>query len=134
MKPIIAGVLASVAAFGLLTACGGDVKLTVPTNVTIPTNATIPTGLTIPTGFTLPDDVSLPGSITIPAGVSIPTDFSVPEQAIDAMIAQLQAAGMNIDKDCFEKLLTDDSMRKLVAAGGTPTPEVLQKFFGCIKT
>jgi hypothetical protein len=141
MKSIIAGVLASVATLGLLSACGGnDLKLTVPTTATIPTdatlptNATLPTGLTLPTGVTLPAGVTLPDNITIPPGLSIPTDFTVPDAAIDAMIASLTAAGMNVDKDCFVKLLSDDSLRTLVTAGGTPSPEVLQKFLGCVKS
>jgi hypothetical protein len=133
MKSIIAGVLASVATLGLLSACGNDIKLTVPTSATLPTNATLPTGLTLPTGITLPAGISLPDNVTIPPGASIPTDFTVPDAAVDAMITSLQAAGMNIDKDCFVKLLSDDSLRTLVTAGGTPTPEVIQKFLSCVK-
>ena len=108
MKPIITGVLASVAALGLLSACGGDDKITVPAATTVPTG------------------------LTVPAGVSIPSDLSVPEQAIDLMISQLEAAGMKVDKACFTALLTDDSLRQLVAAGGTPSPEVIQKFISCV--
>ena len=122
MKPIITGLFASIAAVGLLAACGGDNKLSLPTDRTVPTSITLPTDLTIP------------DNITIPAGVSIPSDLSVPQEAIDLMIKQFEAAGMKVDKECLTKLLSDDSLRKLVSAGGTPTPEVIQKFFKCITT
>jgi ABC-type glycerol-3-phosphate transport system substrate-binding protein len=95
MKPIVAGVLASIAALGLLTACGDDAKVTVPTNN---------------------------------------TDDSIPQALIDQMIAQFEAAGMTVDKECFTKLLSDESLRNLVAAGGAPSQEAMQKFFACIKT
>ncbi len=139
MKPIITGLLASIASLGLLAACSGDNKLTLPTNVTVPADASLPAdatlpSITVPTNITLPDGVTIPDSVTIPAGISIPTDFSVPQEAIDLMIKQFEAAGMKVDKDCFTKLLSDDSLRKLVAAGGAPTPEVIQKFFKCITT
>ena len=132
MKPIITGLLASIASLGLLAACGGDNKLTLPTNVTLPANASLPTDITVPTNITLPTDVTFPDGITLPSGVSIPTDFSVPQEAIDLMIQQFEAAGMKVDKACFTELLKDDSLRKLVSAGGTPTPEVITKFFKCI--
>lgn len=127
MKPFVTGILVSIATVGLLSACGSDAKLT------LPTNTTVPTGISLPPGITLPD-ISIPDNATLPAGVSVPTDLSVPAAAIDAMISQLAAAGMTVDKTCFTNLLKDDSLRKLVTAGGTPTPEVLQKFFACITT
>jgi hypothetical protein len=133
MKPIIVGVLASITALGLLSSCGGDNKLTIPTNVTvpevtIPADAGLPTGITIPTGFSIPTDLS------IPTGFSIPTDFSVPQATIDMMIAQFEAAGMKVDKECFTALLADDSLRELAAAGGgaAPSPELMQKFMACL--
>jgi ABC-type glycerol-3-phosphate transport system substrate-binding protein len=118
---MMTGALVSIAALGLLSACGSDSKLTVPTSATTATA----TAITLPAGVTIPD------SVTFPAGVSLPD--SIPQQAIDLMISQMEAAGMKIDKACFTALLKDDSLRKLVAAGGTPTPEVIQKFISCIK-
>jgi hypothetical protein len=137
MKPIITGVLASIAALGLLSACGGDDVLTLPTDVTTETGDTLPTDITLPGGISIPD-ITLPGGITIPditipAGASIPSDLSVPQELIDVMIAQFEAAGMKVDKECFTKLLADDGLRKLAEAGGTPSPEVIQKFFTCIQ-
>ena len=133
MKTFVAGLLASIATVGLLSACSSDTKVTLPTSATVPTGISLPPGVTLPTGLTLPD-VSIPDNATIPAGISVPTDLSVPAAAIDAMITQLAAAGMKVDKTCFTNLLKDDSLRKLVTAGGTPSPDVLQKFFACITT
>ena len=107
MKPIITGLLASIAALGLLSACGSDNKLTVPTSVTVPA------------GVTLPDGVSIPDSI--------------PQATVDLFLAQLEASGMKIDKACFTALLNDASLRKMVAGGGTPAPETIAKFVACIK-
>jgi hypothetical protein len=131
MKPIVAGVLASIAALGLWTACGDDPVKTLPTSNTIPTEVTFPGGITIPEDITIPDDVTIPEGDTVPAG--IPSDASIPEALIDQMIAQFEAAGMNVDKECFTNLLSDESLRNLVTAGGAPSQEVMQKFFACIK-
>lgn len=108
MKSIMTGVLASITALGLLSACGSDSK------VTVSTNATAAVG------------------VTLPSGVSIPSDLSIPQEAIDQMITQMEAAGMKVDKACFTDLLKDDTLRKLVAAGQTASPEVIQKFVACI--
>ena len=107
MKPIITGLLASIAALGLLSACGSDNKLTVPTSVTVP------------------------AGVTLPAGLSIPD--SIPQATVDLFLAQLEASGMKIDKACFTALLNDASLRKMVAGGGTPAPETIAKFVACIK-
>ena len=116
MKRIVAGLLASIAAVGLLSACGGD-------------------DLTLPTATDSADGAVLPGAdITIPDGDVLPSDVSIPQEAIDLMIAQFEAAGMKVDRDCFVALLADESLRDLVAAGGTATPEAIEKFFSCIAT
>ena len=119
MKPIITGLLASMAALGLLSACGSDSKLAVPTTVTVPAGITLPAGVTLPTGITLPGGVSIPDSI--------------PQATVDLFLAQLEASGMKIDKACFTALLNDQSLRKLVAGGGTPAPETIAKFVSCTK-
>ena len=66
----------------------------------------------------------------------LPSDAggTIPEATIDLMIAQFEANGLKVDKACFTALLSDESMRKLVAAssGGTPSPEVIQKFISCM--
>jgi hypothetical protein len=139
MKSIVAGVLATITAVGLLSACGDDVKLTVPQDTTpstgfvIPDDVTLPDDVTIPSDITLPDGVTLPDGATIPAG-ALPSDVSIPTEVIDQMIAQFEAAGMKVDKECFTALLKDESLRKLVEAGGTPNQEAIQKFFSCIST
>ena len=116
MKPIITGVLASIAALGLLAGCGSDAKSSATSDST-------PT-----TGFVSPTELTIPPGASIPSGVSLPT------AAIDAMIAQFEAAGMKVDKACFTALLKDDSLRKLVEAGGTPNQDVIKKFFSCLAT
>lgn len=128
MTSITKGVLASVAALGLLAACGGD-KLSLPT---APPNATTPAGATLPSGITLPPGLTIPDDVTLPSGVSLPSDFTIPEATLDLMITQFEAAGMKVDKECFKNLLKDDSLRKLVEAGGTPSNEVISKFVGCL--
>jgi hypothetical protein len=138
MRSITNGVLASVAALGLLAACGGD-KLSLPTappnattDATTAADATLPTGLTLPPGVTLPTGLTIPDGVTLPSGVSLPSDFTIPDATIDLMITQFEAAGMKVDKECFKNLLKDDSLRKLAEGGGTPTAEVMQKFFACV--
>ena len=71
MKPIITGVLASIAALGLLSACGGDDVLSLPTNVTTETGDTLPTDITVPTDITLPGGITIP-DITLPGGITSP--------------------------------------------------------------
>lgn len=119
MKPIVAGLFASITTLTLLPACGSDSKTAAPS--TSATSATVP-------GLTLPDQA------TLPSGVSLPSDFTIPEQTIDLMIQQFEAAGMKVDRACFTALLSDGSVRKLVEAGstGTPTPELTQKFLACL--
>ena len=122
MKPIITGLLASIAALGLLAGCGSDAKSSA-TTASGATSDSTPT-----TGFVFPAE------LTIPPGASIPSGASLPTAAIDAMIAQFEAAGMKVDKACFTALLKDDSLRKLVEAGGTPNQDVIKKFFSCLAT
>ena len=131
MKPIVAGVLASVAALGLITACGDDPIKTLPTSNSIPTGVTFPEGVTLPDDSTIPDDITIPDDVTIPAGAA--SDISIPEALIDQMVAQFEAAGMNVDKECLTDLLSDESLRNLVVESGTPSPEVMQKFLACLK-
>ena len=41
---------------------------------------------------------------------------------------------MKVDKACFTALLQDESLRKMVEAGGAPNQEAIQKFFTCLST
>ena len=118
MKRLVAAAL--IAALGLLSACGDSKSSSPPT---------VPASV-------VPGDTALPGETTVP-GDTTPSSGAVgslPESMIDLMIAQLEANGMKVDKACFTALLSDESMRKLVAAssGGTPSPEVIQKFISCM--
>ena len=134
MKRIVAGALATIATLGLLSACGSDAKESATDDTSVGSGITLPTGLTIPPGLSLPDislpDISLP-DISLPIDVS---NVSIPQQVIDQMIAQFEAAGMKVDKACFTALLQDESLRKLVEAGGTPNQDAIKKFFTCLST
>jgi hypothetical protein len=121
MKPIITGILASIAAVGLLAGCGSDAKLTSPK---ASTDVTLPGGMTIP---------SLATDVTVPPGATLPTDGSIPTAIIDQMITQFEAAGMKVDRACFENLMKDDSLRKLAESNSTPTAEMITKFVACFK-
>lgn len=140
MKRIFVVTVGLAATVGLLSSCGNDGKLGVPTAQTAAGSgdagaATLPSDVTLP-DLSLPD-LSIP-NLSIPdlslPDISIPTDFTVPQEAIDLMITQFEAAGMKVDRACFTALLSDESLRKLVTAGdnGSPSPEVIQKFLACI--
>ena len=118
MKRLVAAAIASVATLGLLSACGDSKSSLTPT---------VPPSV-LPGG-------TLPGEATLPGGTILPSGATIPEATIDLMISQLEASGMKVDKACLTALLSDESMRKLVAAssGGSPSPEVIQKFISCIK-
>ncbi|MEP7045198.1 MAG: hypothetical protein ABI949_00885 [Ilumatobacteraceae bacterium] len=121
MKPIVAGLLASLTALTLLPACGSDNKAASPSDSTV-------AGSVSPNAAT-----NVPGSSA--ANGSVPTDLTLPAQVIDTMIAQFEAAGMKVDKACFTALLSDPATRQLItAAGATPNPDLIKKFFGCLST
>ena len=131
MKRIVAGTLATIATIGLLSACGDDVKLSAPNASTASTADT-----TVSSGVIFPEEVTIPPGLSLPGG-SLPIDVSnvsVPQQVIDQMIAQFEAAGMKVDKACFTALLKDESLRKMVEAGGTPNQDAIKKFFTCLST
>jgi hypothetical protein len=137
MNRIVAGALATIAALGLMSACGSDAKDSATDNSAAGAGVTLPGGVTLPAGITIPDitipDLSIP-DLSLP-DVSLPIDVSnvtVPQQVIDQMIAQFEAAGMKVDKACFTALLSDESLRKLVEAGGTPNQDAIKKFFTCL--
>jgi hypothetical protein len=84
----------------------------------------------------LPDisipDISIP-DISIP-DVSIP-DINSPAEALDFVITQMELAGVQVDRDCVEKFLEDESIRDQINnSGGQLPPQLLQSFFACIKT
>jgi hypothetical protein len=122
MNRLVAGALTSIAAVGLLSlsACS-DSKSASPTVVS--------DSATTGTGSLVPDEVTIPPGVTIPS-----SGLTVPQATIDLMIAQFEQNGIKVDKACFTALLKDDSLRKLLEAssGATPSPEVIQKFVGCL--
>jgi ABC-type glycerol-3-phosphate transport system substrate-binding protein len=121
MKRLVATALASVATLGLLSACG-DSKSS--------SSTTVPRDTAVPAETVAPGDTAVSGDTILPSDAG----GTIPEATIDLMIAQFEANGLKVDKACFTALLSDESMRKLVAAssGGTPSPEVIQKFISCM--
>ena len=85
MKPIITGILASMAAVGLLSGCGSDAKLTIPK---ASTDVTLPGGVTLPS---VPTDVTVPPGASVPTDGSVSTDGSIPTAIIDQMITKFMA-------------------------------------------
>jgi hypothetical protein len=126
MKPIINAVLASIAVFGLVSACADDSK----PSTSGAGGATLAPGETLPDGATLPNIAS---DFTIPPGGTLPSDFSIPTEAIDQLIAQFETAGIKVDRACFENLLKNDEFRELIASRATPSAEVMQKFTACFQ-
>ncbi len=122
MKRIITGVLASIATLGLLAGCSSDSK----SSATSDSSATSAT-----TGRCPSQRDHLAAWRVHPR---LPAGGSIPATVVDAMIAQFEAAGMKVDKACFTALLKDDSLRKLVEAGGTPSQDMIQKFLSCMGT
>jgi hypothetical protein len=124
------------ATFGLLAACADAPKISVTDRTASDSGAgadvTIPPGLSLP-DLTLPD-ISIP-DVSLPA-ISLPPDFTIPQETIDLMISQFEAAGMKVDRACFTKLLSDESLRKLVEdagkGSGSLSPEIITKFLGCL--
>jgi hypothetical protein len=127
---IAAALLASVACIGLLSACGDDDKVTITTNASAPDLSTADTDA----ADTDAADAPAASSADAPGTETLPSDFTVPQETIDLMIAQFEAAGMKVDKECFTALLSDEGLRELAAAGGqgTPSPELTQKFLACM--
>ena len=127
MKPVVAAALASIAALGMLSACS-DTKSSSRPIVSGPT-VSGPTVSGPPgSGFVFPEETT-----TVPGGTA--TGLTVPQATIDLMIAQFEANGLKVDKACFTALLKDPTLLKLVSAssgGATPSPEVIQKFIGCL--
>lgn len=134
MKLTITGALAVVATVAMLSACGSDDdKSTAPTTTT-GTDVSFPTGDSLPAGDTLPGpDVTFPSGLTIPPGGTFPSDLTIPQEVIDQMLTQFEAAGLNVDRDCFEELLADEELRRLIAAGDTPSAEVIQRLTSCFQ-
>ena len=120
MKRLGAALFASIATVGLLSACG-DNKSASPGTA----SNSVPS-----TGILFPEETT---TVPAPAGQA---GVTVPQATIDQMIAQLVANGLKVDKACFTALLRDPALLKLVTASssGTLSPDVIQKFIGCIGT
>ena len=133
MKPILTGVLASVAVLGLLSACSDDKLSTSSPTGSGSTGSGSAIDATLPSDLTIPPGGTLPPNITIPPGGTFPPDFSIPTAVIDQMVAQFEAAGLKVDRPCFENLLKDEDLRNVIASANTPSADVIQKFVACFK-
>ncbi len=147
MRRITTGILASIAVVGLLSACSSDSKSnagSAPANATVPGGGTAAAGDTLPP-FTLPPGITFPtGVVTLPPGVTLPTlppGLTIPPggtfppgvNVVDVLMAQLQAAGMKVDRPCLEALLQDKSFRSVVMSGSTPSGEMIQNLIKCLR-
>ena len=148
MRRINTAMLASIAVLGLLSACSSDSK-TASTAGTGPADATVPGGGTAAPGgsipaFTLPPGIFPTGSVSLPPGVTLPTlppGLTIPPggtfppgiNVTDLLMAQLQAAGMKVDRPCLDALLNDKAFRTVVMSGSTPTGEMIQNLIKCLR-
>jgi hypothetical protein len=130
MKLTTITALLAVTAGALLSACGGDDDKT--TTPSTPSESTIVTDVSFPTGDTIPA-VTLPPGLTIPPGGTFPPDLTIPQAVVDQMITQFEAAGLKVDRACFENLLQDEELRRLIAGGDTPSAEVIQRLTACFQ-
>ena len=127
MNRVVATAFASIAALGLLSACG-DSKSVLPPAAS---DSAPPVSDSAPpvSGFIFPEETT-----TVP-GDAIPSGAAVPQATIDLMIAQFEANGLKVDRACFTELLKDPALTQLIeASGATPSPEVIQKFVRCLGT
>ena len=120
MKRVVATAFASIAALGLLSACGDSKSV-------LPPSASAPESAPPVSGFIFPEETT-----TVP-GAANPSGITVPQATIDLMIAQFEANGLKVDRACFTELLKDPALTQLIeASGATPSPEVIQKFIRCL--
>jgi len=119
MKRIVATALASIAAVGLLAACG-DSK---PASLSTAADSAPPVS-----GFIFPEETTPESFPAIPPGAT------VPQATIDLMISQFEANGLKVNKECFTALLKDPALTKLIeeSSSASPSPEVIQKFITCL--
>ena len=62
--------------------------------------------------------------------VDIPEGVQVTDAMVDAMVAQMEASGMTVDRDCIGEALEGQDLAAL--AENAMTPEVMQTFMGCV--
>ena len=57
----------------------------------------------------------------------------MPQAVVDQVISQLEQAGVKVDRACFENLLKDQEIRKLVLSNNAPSSEVIQRLVACLQ-
>ncbi len=65
-----------------------------------------------------------------PGDVDIPEGVQVTDAMVDAMVAQMEASGMTVDRDCIGEALEGQDLAAL--AENAMTPEVMQSLMGCV--
>lgn len=65
-----------------------------------------------------------------PSDVSIPEGIEVTDAMVDAIVAQMEAGGITVDRDCIGEALEGQDLAAL--AENAMTPEVMQSFAACI--
>ena len=155
MKSRMIAALAAVSIAVSLAACSSDSKdsqsgsgsgsgTTVAGSTGSATGGTNEPGLTLPPGVTFPNgtipsnlpglpSITLPPGLTIPPGGTFPPGITIPQSYIDAMIAQLEAAGMKVDHECFNNLMSDKDLQRTILNASTPSNEVIQKLVSCFR-
>jgi hypothetical protein len=132
MKSRIGAAVAVLTTVVVLTACGSDKKSTSTTATPGGLGVTVPTGETVPSESAAPN-ATLPSGLTVPPGGTFPADMTIPESVVDAIISQLEQAGLKVDRACFEDLLQDENLRRMVLEGTTPSVDLIQQLTACIQ-
>lgn len=66
-----------------------------------------------------------------PSDVEIPEGVEITDAMVDAMVDQMEASGLTVDRDCIGEAL--EGMDLAAVASGAMTPELMQSFSGCIQ-
>jgi len=130
MKSRLGAAVAVLTLMATLAACGSDKKTTsttaTPGGVTVPNDGTLPSSSSSPDG-------TLPSGLTVPPGGTFPADMTIPDSVVDTIISQLEQAGLKVDRACFENLLQDENLRRMVLEGTTPSADLIQQLTACLQ-
>jgi hypothetical protein len=66
----------------------------------------------------------------VPGDVDIPDDVQVTDAMVDVMVAQIEASGMTVDRDCIGEALEGQDLAAI--AENATNPEVLQSMMACV--
>jgi hypothetical protein len=66
----------------------------------------------------------------VPGDVDIPDDVQVTDAMVDVMVAQIEASGMTVDRDCIGEALEGQDLAAI--AENATNPEVFQSMMACV--